>query len=143
MPASQPVDSSRPWYEKGLRFTCTACGDCCTGAPGYVWVSDDEIAAMAARLKLEVDVFQRRYVRQVGRRKSLIEHANGDCCFLVDRKCSVYEERPIQCKTWPFWDSNLRSEKTWKETCEVCPGAGQGTLVPLESITAQMKQRKV
>ncbi len=141
-PRSAP-EPKAPWYQDGLQFTCTECGDCCTGAPGYVWVSDDEIAALAERMKLAVEDFSRRYVRLVGRRKSLIEHANGDCCFLVDRKCTVYEQRPIQCKTWPFWDSNLRSKKAWKETCEVCPGAGQGELVPLESIQLQMKQRKV
>jgi hypothetical protein len=37
-----------PWYKDGLRFTCTGCGDCCTGAPGYVWVNKEEIEALAA-----------------------------------------------------------------------------------------------
>ena len=36
-----------PWYRDGLAFTCTRCGACCTGAPGYVWVDADEIAALA------------------------------------------------------------------------------------------------
>ena len=37
-----------PWYHEGLSFTCSQCGDCCTGAPGYVWVNNEEIAALAA-----------------------------------------------------------------------------------------------
>ena len=41
---------------------------------------------------------------------------------------------------WPFWDSNLKSAKTWQETCEVCPGSGKGKLYQLEDIE---KQRKV
>jgi len=90
-----------------------------------------------------VSTFERRYVRQVGRRKSLVEYEGGDCCFLVDRKCVVYEDRPIQCKTWPFWESNLRSRAAWKRTCEACPGAGQGELVPLEQIEFQKNQRRV
>ena len=28
------------WYHLGLRFQCTGCGDCCTGAPGYVWINN-------------------------------------------------------------------------------------------------------
>ena len=135
--------ANQPWYHEGLRFTCTQCGDCCTGAPGYVWVSEEEIAKLAERLNLDVPTFERRYVRQVGRRKSLIEYDGGDCCFLVDRKCTVYEDRPIQCKTWPFWESNLRSRAAWNRTCEVCPGAGQGELVPLEQIEFQKNQRRV
>ena len=27
---------SDPWYNDGLRFTCTRCGHCCTGEPGFV-----------------------------------------------------------------------------------------------------------
>ena len=40
---------SDPWYQQGLKFHCLGCGDCCTGEPGYVWVTKAEIAALAAR----------------------------------------------------------------------------------------------
>ena len=37
-----PRQPSDAWYaEEGLAFECTGCGDCCTGAPGYVWVIRD------------------------------------------------------------------------------------------------------
>jgi uncharacterized protein len=135
----------QPWYRDGLRFECTQCGDCCTGAPGYVWVNKDEIEALAKRLGLAVDEFERQYVRRVGVRKSLIEYENGDCEFFdgQTRRCTVYEDRPRQCRTWPFWDSNVRTEKAWKETCQVCPGSGQGTLVPVEKIIAQLAVIKI
>ena len=41
---------NEPWYSDGLKFDCTGCGDCCTGDPGYVWVSRAEIEALAAAL---------------------------------------------------------------------------------------------
>ena len=106
------------WYQDGLRFRCTQCGDCCTGAPGYVWVNKEEIAKLAARRELDVASFEQRYVRQIGIRKSLKEYKNGDCVFFDNeqRKCTVYEDRPRQCRTWPFWDSNLRSPDSWQET---------------------------
>ena len=35
------------WYRDGLRFECTQCGKCCTGAPGYVWLTIPEIYRIA------------------------------------------------------------------------------------------------
>src|SRR6188474_2205264 len=112
--------SDQPWYHEGLKFRCTGCGDCCTGAPGYVWVNKEEIAAIAARVDMDVEAFESKYVRMVGVRKSLVEFPNGDCVFFDNqtRKCKVYEARPRQCRTWPFWDSNLKSPETWAATCE-------------------------
>lgn len=129
-------DEQSPWYRDGLRFECTQCGDCCTGAPGYVWVNAQEIAAMAKRVGLSVADFESRFVRKVGIRRSLIEYDNGDCVFFDNqsRRCQVYEARPRQCRTWPFWDSNLRSPQAWASTCEVCPGSGKGQLYSIEEI---------
>lgn len=129
-----------PWYQDGLRFECTQCGDCCTGEPGYVWVNKAEMEAIAARLNLPLDEFKAKYVHQVGVRYSLKERKNGDCLLLDEktRKCTVYEDRPRQCKTWPFWESNVRTPATWAETCEACPGCNRGELVPLEGIREQL-----
>ena len=125
-----------PWYKDGLRFTCTQCGDCCTGAPGYVWVTEVEIRQIAEYKGLSLGEMQMHHLRYVGGRISLREYPNGDCTFLdgKTRKCSVYPARPAQCQTWPFWNSNLADESAWKETQASCPGAGCGTLYSLEQI---------
>ena len=99
---------------------------------------------MADDMGLEVEAFERKFVRQVGKERSLIEYPDGDCIMLdpKTRRCTVYASRPIQCRTWPFWDSNLSKRKDWKETCEVCPGAGTGRLYSLNEIeTARSKSR--
>jgi Fe-S-cluster containining protein len=129
-----------PWFGEGLRFRCTQCGDCCTGAPGYVWVNKAEMERLAEELGLPLDQFERQYVRKVGIRHSLVEHLNGDCVFFdtQTRKCRVYSARPRQCRTWPFWDSNVRSEEAWRRTSEICPGCNQGDLVPLEQVIQQV-----
>jgi uncharacterized protein len=136
---------SEPWYKDGLKFTCTGCGGCCTGAPGFVWVNKAEIEALAAALRIEVAEFERRYVRKVGIRKSLIEWSNGDCVFFhsESRTCEVYEIRPRQCRTWPFWPSNLTSTQSWSDTAERCPGCNRGRLVPLMEIAAQSDAMRV
>lgn len=120
--------TAEPWYADGLRFGCTQCGRCCGGAPGFVWVSETEIDALAARLGLERAAFVRRYTRTVYRRGvSLVEKPNYDCVFYDrQRGCTVYEDRPRQCRSWPFWRTNLRDADSWAEASADCPGMDQG-----------------
>lgn len=139
------TQEKKPWYHEGLRFTCTQCGDCCTGAPGFVWVNASEIAALAKRLGMDETTFEKQYVKKVGIRKSLKEYANGDCVLFDGEKrcCTVYEERPRQCRTWPFWDSNVATPEAWQATCEACPGSGQGKLHQLGVIEEQRQIMKL
>ena len=135
-----------PWYVEGLKFECSQCGDCCTGAPGFVWVNNAEIEALAGEVTGgDVEKFEADYVRRVGARKSLKELSDGSCYLFntETRKCTVYGARPRQCKTWPFWDSNLSSEEAWKHTCQVCPGSGKGNIYTLQEIEDQRKVMKV
>lgn len=122
--------SAEPWYREGLRFECTRCGNCCGGGPGTIRVSDDEIAALADRLRLSESDFRARYTRRLrGHDISLIEKDNYDCVFFVrDRGCSVYDDRPKQCRTWPFWSSVVFSRETWNDEAEECPGMNKGSL---------------
>lgn len=140
-----PATESRPWYHKGLRFECTQCGACCSGEPGYVWVEEEEIDAMAKAMEISVEKFESQFVRRVGVQKSLREYPDGDCILLdpEERTCMVYEGRPIQCRTWPFWDSTVETKKAWKETCQECPGAGKGKLYSLDQIEYERKKKSV
>jgi Fe-S-cluster containining protein len=130
---------SDPWYQTGLRFTCTQCGDCCTGAPGFVWVDEDELRAVAEFLGDPIDEVRGLTTRETPRGPTLREKANGDCVFYErGRGCTIYPVRPAQCRTWPFWQSNLVSAETWRRTCEICPGSGRGELIPAEEITRRL-----
>lgn len=123
--------TASPWYADGLRFECTQCGNCCTGSPGFVWVDDEELAAIAEHLKRSIGEIRLMHTRLARGRVSLREHANGDCVFLEPRTrtCSIYEARPRQCRTWPFWKSNIATPEAWERTRDVCPGCGQGDFV--------------
>ncbi len=129
-----------PWYQKGLRFTCTRCGHCCTGEPGFVWVNDTDLAAIAEYLDEPLPEVRARYTRLAARGLTLREKGNGDCVF-YDRVagCTVYPVRPPQCRTWPFWESNVATPETWERTCQVCPGSGQGELISEEEITRRLQ----
>jgi Fe-S-cluster containining protein len=142
---SENEDKTEPWYKDGLKFKCSGCGDCCTGAPGYVWVNKAEVEAIAKLVEMDVDYFEDNYTRKIGIRRSLKEFSNGDCVFFDNesRKCEVYGARPRQCRTWPFWDSNLKSEQAWEQTCEFCPGSGTGKLFQLEEIEQRRKEFRI
>jgi Fe-S-cluster containining protein len=45
----------------------------------------------------------------------------------VKKVCSVYDVRPLQCRTWPFWDGLLSSKKAWDEAGKRCHGINQGS----------------
>jgi uncharacterized protein len=133
-----------PWYQDGLRFTCTRCGNCCTGAPGYVWVTSEELEALAGYLGEPVEAVRAAYTRQADGRRTLREKENGDCVFW-DRQagCTVYPARPTQCRTWPFWESTTETAEAWEQTTDVCPGAGRGELISAEEITRRVRALKI
>jgi uncharacterized protein len=116
------------WYEQGLHFRCLApeCSACCSGqrGEGYVWLNADEMTAIAGFLGMEFDAFTRRYVRQVDFAFSLVEKPNKDCVFLKDGGCSIYDARPTQCRTYPFWPDIMRAPEVWQQEAEQCPGIG-------------------
>ncbi|MBQ8285494.1 MAG: YkgJ family cysteine cluster protein [Thermoguttaceae bacterium] len=128
-----------PWYRDGLRFGCKQCGGCCGGEPGYVWVTEEEIAAMAKELGFSKFEFENAFVRLIrGKKKSLIERSNGDCVLFDEKKrgCTVYKSRPVQCRTWPFWDQNIDRPSSWEKTAKFCRGCNNpdGKLYTLEEI---------
>lgn len=123
---SQETDNrfAFPWYQKGLNFQCTQCGKCCTGAPGYVWVTDTEMNAMATFLKVSLADFKRLYTKRSGQKHLLIEKKsqNHNCIFYKDQKCQIYAVRPLQCQAYPFWKENIHSEKSWEQVTQECEG---------------------
>ena len=137
------------WYRDGLRFRCTACGNCCTGEPGYVFVTGEEIERIAAFLGRDEQATRDAHTMRVGIRYSLKEDKRtGDCCFLKrspggKRTCSIYPVRPLQCRTWPFWNLNLASPEAWKEAASDCPGMNRGKHVDFVEIEVQRTARRL
>jgi uncharacterized protein len=142
--------SSKEWFDQpdptgltdsgeiGLRFTCTQCGNCCTGPTGFVLFTDDEAGAMAEDLGITKEKFFKQYTRDtiVGRslNENEVDGFGYDCVFLTREEktgktgCSIYKSRPEQCRTWPFWKSNLTGKRAWKGASSGCPGMDTGSL---------------
>ncbi len=131
------------WYAGGLRFQCFQCGACCSGLPGYVWVTEQEIKNIAKFLNMEEKEFFRKYLRRVGTRISLKEKLNYDCIFLERTngqvRCKIYPVRPKQCRTWPFWHNNLKDPDSWCHAGKRCPGINRGRLYQIDEIEKILK----
>jgi Fe-S-cluster containining protein len=127
------------WYKDGLKFECTQCGKCCTGAPGYVWVSVEEIYRIAEFLGMRERDFIRQYVRKVNQRFSLIELPNGNCIF-YEKGCKIYPARPIQCRTFPFWKEITATPASWEQAASECPGMNTGKHYTAEEVDALLQE---
>jgi Fe-S-cluster containining protein len=112
-----------PWFQEGLRFQCTGCGKCCTGSPGYVFLSETDMHRFASYFQLSIQDFANQYTQQVDGLYALLDRPNSqDCIFLKNNQCSVYETRPTQCRTFPWWIQHLREPSDWEEAKMRCEG---------------------
>jgi len=135
-----------PFYADGLRFSCTRCSRCCRHDPGYVFLSRADLDALAAGTGLKEEKFIETCCRKVETgghiRLSLKEKPNYDCIFWEAGGCRVYGYRPFQCRSYPFWHSNLGSPRQWKVLGSECPGVGTGELHSREEIEAWLDGRE-
>lgn len=113
-----------------LRFRCTGCGDCCRarGRRSFVYTNLAERQRLARYLGLSTATFTKRYCERTHGFWHLREPTT-DCVFLDGARCTVYAARPIQCRTFPFWQENV-SPDAWKALAQECPGVDQGPVVP-------------
>jgi len=92
---------------------------------------------MARLLGIDEAQFLERYTHETVVGRSLTERRgpHGYDCVFLDRTrvpgkalCQVYQARPMQCRTWPFWPENLQSRKAWDQAAQKCPGMNTGPL---------------
>lgn len=104
---------------------CDTCaGNCCIGESGYIWINKTEIEILAKHLNMTVEDLAYKYLFKAGYKYSIKEKQldkNNYACVFFDiekRCCSIYEARPVQCRTFPFWDYfKENKEEVFKE----CP----------------------
>lgn len=132
-----------PFYSEGIRFECQGSGKCCTshGEFGFVFLTLEDRRRFAEHLGLSTSAFTKTFCEMKDGVWHLKEDpAQPDCMFLKNKKCSVYEARPTQCRTWPFWPEVMNA-KSWKAEVEnFCPGIGKGRVWPKEEIEKIMAE---
>ena len=136
-------DPSEPWYAEGIRFGCTGSGECCTahGSYEYVFMSRAEERALAVHQGMSLREFRRHHTKRAGLGQRSLRFPGGKCTFLQGKRCTVYEVRPQQCRTWPFWPENM-DRRVWdRDVAGFCAGVGRGRLYSREEIEAVLGEQ--
>lgn len=134
------------FYDKGLNFECRQCSKCCRHESGLVLLSKADLLKLCNITTMTESEFLLKYCRVVNYQNenhvSLIEKDNKDCVFWQDG-CSVYEARPLQCKSYPFWERIL-DPLAWQEESQSCIGINSSAnLVSKETIDNFIKQKEL
>lgn len=135
------TDIDNDFYKNGLRFQCQGSGKCCTshGEYGFVFLTIDDRRRFAKYLNISTSEFTKTYCERTNNAWHLKEDpANPDCMFLKNKRCTVYEARPTQCRTWPFWPEVMNAKAWATEVATFCPGVGKGPLISKEEIEKVM-----
>jgi uncharacterized protein len=138
---ASPERPIRPWWADGLPFECQQSGRCChqRGEYGHVYVNYQERSLLAEQLNITLGEFTKKYTNSEDDGSRVLRFVDGHCIFLRGSACQVHAAKPVQCRTWPFWKELLESEQSYQtEVRNFCPGSRTGTVVPAESIQAQM-----
>lgn len=107
-------------------FNASACSTCqarcCTGESGYIHVSMQEIENISNFIDLDTDTFIQKYLFKNGYKYSIKERKIGDSyeCAFYNREsngCTIYDARPMQCITFPFWDYFKNRVDELKQEC--------------------------
>lgn len=110
----------------GYEFDSSKCdecgGKCCTGESGYIWISEDEIRSLGEYLGYKTELIKEIFLEKFGNRYSIKEkpYKGGLACIFFDEKnknCSIYEYRPNQCRSFPFWEHFKRNFKELEREC--------------------------
>jgi uncharacterized protein len=128
------------FLREGIRFECQGSGRCCTsrGAHGYVYLTLSDRKRFAKYFGISTAKFTRKYCRKTDGWFHL-RHPENDCEFLKDKRCAVYEARPSQCRTWPFWPENMNAKAWRSDVASFCPGVGKGKVYSAEEIREILK----
>lgn len=133
----------KQFYKNGLRFECQGEGKCCKsrGKYSYVYLSFNDRRRLAVYLGITTAAFTERYTEKEDNQYQL-KYEDKDCPFFLDNRCAIYEARPWQCRTWPFWPENMNTQVWEREVESYCPGIGKGKLYSAEEIEEIIAKKK-
>lgn len=136
--------AKKEWWAKGIQFECQGSGKCCVSRDeyGFVYLTDRDRRRFAKYFKLSMREFTAKYCEKDQGHFWKLKDFTRSCVFLKNNQCSVYEARPTQCRTWPFWPENM-SAKNWKrDVASYCPGVGKGRVWTEEEIRQQIEAQQ-
>jgi Fe-S-cluster containining protein len=102
------------------QIDCRECGNCCVALRPCV--NDEDINYLSQLEKVSAKVFCQQFVV-----KDDFENVqylkNMPCRYLKDKQCSIYERRPLDCRSYPHTQKTGFTSRTHSiiENYEICP----------------------
>lgn len=101
---------------------CTTCANCCkTLRPSF---SQDDQQKLANKFGISVDQFRQKYLELKEDDGEAVWQINkSPCPFLENNKCTIYNDRPEDCRQYPYLDEPEFSRRTMGmvERTYTCP----------------------
>ena len=88
----------RLYHEIAKDIDCTQCGNCCRALKPLLFKKDSKL--LANFINMPEDKFVEHYMEFDNNEKKL-KFKEIPCSFLKDNKCTVYECRPSDCRSFP------------------------------------------
>lgn len=134
-----------------MKFQCQeSCGGkCCSrskensGAFVFLTKSDVNIIEKATGRNREkfselLEFDSTRFTRKKSKQR-VLKMVGDACTFFEKGKCKIFENRPMQCKTFPFWPENMKAYK-WNKLKKFCIGIGKGNEINFEEKVKLQKE---
>ena len=129
---------TKPFFvTRPVRFQCTGCGRCCFGDPEthYIELLRGERQRISKHLGISEQEFSQQYTCDDGIRIN----AQGRCMFLNEQQqCDIYQVRPLQCRTYPYWPEIMHRRSCWEAEASRCEGIDRGKEVAASLIRSQL-----
>jgi hypothetical protein len=103
-----------------MNFNCKKCGKCCT-AKGFLYVNLNDVVNISEFLKIKKDDFINNYLHKDNDDKYYLGGSDNSCHFF-QKGCTIYDVRPYQCRSYPFWYYIVRSKEEWNKESRFCKG---------------------
>lgn len=107
---------------------CRLCANCCKDSPTRIRriLFTEYDLKRIQRLELKID-FYHISEHSIGPYFYEMVKKNGSCIFLTDNKCSIYNDRPLICRFYPF-TLNKNTDYVFQADYE-CEGIGFNKLI--------------
>lgn len=76
---------------------CTTCGNCCRTF--MISLDNEDIVRSSAYVDMQPDEFKRKYLEESSEGNYIFSRI--PCHFLHENKCTIYEGRPEDCRSFP------------------------------------------
>ena len=113
-----------------VRWTCKLCGNCCGDMPGRerkILLTEKDLKRIKVSSLVTDNSFFKKNMLENGPYKYEMVKTNGNCIFLSSKRCSIYQNRPMICRFYPF---TLIEDKGYIfDVDHSCQGIGKGITI--------------